>query len=77
MHTLALGTYQHYKGGFYEVFGVGNMHHGDRLELVVMYRSLEDKDDYPAGSLWARPLSDFIATVEYNGKKVARFTKII
>lgn len=73
MHIPQRGDrYRHYKGHDVEVLGVGL--HSESLEEVVIYRLLEATKDYPAGSLWVRPLAMFLEMVEVNGKSVPRFT---
>ncbi|MDO8626249.1 MAG: DUF1653 domain-containing protein [Candidatus Magasanikbacteria bacterium] len=76
---MQLGIYQHFKGGRCEVIGVGKVEATG--EDVVLYKSLQDKTHeekfFPKGSLWTRPLSVFLETVEQNGKTVARFTPLI
>lgn len=60
---LKRGVYRHFKGKEYEVLGVGR-NSLDYSEELVIYRSVD------SGELWARPLADFLATVErdnYNG----------
>ena len=64
------GKYQHYKGHFYEVIGVGR--HSETLEEVVIYRALYDSE-YGKNSLWVRPKAMFLEEVTYNGEKVPRF----
>jgi hypothetical protein len=47
------GVYQHYKGGFYQVLGIGQ--HTETDEVVVVYVSL---DAYQSGPrMRVRPLS--------------------
>ena len=76
-HPITSGTYQHYKGGLYEVIGVGQLHGtGEKLTPVVLYRSLKDAPDFPAGSLWARPLVEFMDEVEIDGKHIPRFIHV-
>lgn len=60
---LKIGKYRHYKGGEYQVLGVGK--HSETLEELVMYRH--------DGELWARPLKMFLEEVEFKGKKLPRF----
>ena len=67
--ALKIGRYRHYKGNEYEVIGVAK-HSEDETELVV-YRPL-----YSSRSLWVRPLSMFIETVQVNGKTKPRFEYI-
>ncbi len=59
------GLYRHYKGGNYEVLGVGR--NEATLDEIVVYRSIDN------GNLWARPLLDFLATVERDGYNGPRF----
>ncbi|MGB1403628.1 MAG: DUF1653 domain-containing protein [Porticoccaceae bacterium] len=61
------GVYRHYKGNRYEVLGVAT--HSETEEPYVVYRPL-----YGDYSLWIRPLSMFIETVEVDGKTMPRFT---
>lgn len=71
---MKLGTYQHYKGNFYEVIGVA--HHSETLEEVVVYRALYNHEVYGDHSLWVRPKKSFLETVVVGGKEVLRFTPI-
>ena len=65
--TLQLGNYRHYKGGEYEVLFAGR--NSETLEEVVIYRDRNNKE-----LVWARPLTMFLGTEEYNGETVERFT---
>jgi hypothetical protein len=56
--------YRHYKGGSYRV--VDNAIHESTLEHLVIYGDAE-------GNVWARPLDDWSAFVEVNGRSVPRF----
>jgi hypothetical protein len=67
--SLKTGRYRHYKGNEYEVIGVAK-HSEDETELVV-YRPL-----YGEKSLWVRPLSMFIETVQVDGETQLRFEYI-
>lgn len=60
------GIYRHYKGGEYEVIGVGK--NEATLEDVVIYKAL-----YDGGGLWVRTLKVFEEMVEVNGEMVPRF----
>ena len=66
MANIKLGTYRHFKGKDYQVFGVAR--HSETNEELVVYSKLYD--DY---SMWARPLKMFLEEVEVDGKKVPRF----
>lgn len=59
--------YQHYKGGIYKVHAIGR--HTETEEQMVFY---SDND----GKWWARPLVMWVEYVEYEGKIVARFTRL-
>jgi hypothetical protein len=61
------GKYQHYKGPFYEVLDVAR--HSETEEEMVVYKTL-----YGDFSLWVRPLKMFNEEIEYEGKKMKRFT---
>jgi hypothetical protein len=61
---MRLGFYRHFKGGEYEVIGVG--HHSETGEQLVIY--------YGGALLWVRPYDNFIEEVDVDGKKVPRFT---
>lgn len=74
MQTITPGTYKHYKGGMYEVIGVGRIE--ATLEECVMYKSLYETEDFPMGSLWVRPVSDFAGEVDVDGAMVPRFIRL-
>jgi hypothetical protein len=67
---VKLGKYQHYKGNFYEVIGVGR--HSETLEEVVIYKALYE-GEFGQNSLWVRPKQMFSETVSFEGKEVKRF----
>ncbi len=67
------GIYKHYKRGLYEVTGLAidcNAH-----EPVVIYKSLDDHEDYPKGTIWVRPLKEFEEMVDVGGAEVPRFER--
>jgi hypothetical protein len=68
--TIELGLYKHYKGGLYEVVGIGK--HSESLEELVIYRTycLPDK----LGNFWVRPIGMWSEEVEPG---ILRFTKIV
>ena len=66
---IVLGSYQHFKGGIYEVMGVAKHSENSTEELVIYKR---EKD----GSLWARPVSMWSEHVERDGYSGPRFSKL-
>lgn len=69
--TLPLGQYQHYKGGLYDVLGVGI--NTETLEYLVIYKPIHELS---STTFWVRPYEMFIESVEVEGKQVPRFQKI-
>ena len=65
--TIKPGKYIHFKGNKYEVIGTAT--HSETLEEMVLYRPIDGD-----GTLWVRPRMMWDETVEYNGKRVKRFT---
>jgi hypothetical protein len=63
------GRYRHYKGGEYEVIGVGR--HSESLEPHVIYKPL-----YNDSGLWLRPHAMFFGTLEVDGVTTQRFIKL-
>jgi hypothetical protein len=57
-------VYRHYKGGIYNVIGMGK--HTETGEEVVIYEGAN-------GKLWVRPVNMFMEEIEVNGVKVKRF----
>jgi hypothetical protein len=70
--TLALGTYEHYKGKRYRVLGVGR--HTEADEYFVVYAPLYEHEGQP--DIWLRPYAMFMEMVEMQGKIIPRFTKV-
>ncbi len=68
--TIEIGaTYKHYKGNLYKVLAVAK--HSETQEDLVVYIAL-----YGNGQIWARPASMWNETVEKDGQKMKRFTKV-
>jgi len=68
--VLQRGIYQHYKGQIYQVFNVAR--HSETEEQLVVYQCL-----YGDYSMWVRPLSMFVETVELeDGQIIPRFKLI-
>lgn len=59
--------FRHYKGGEYEV--LANALEEATLQHLVVYRS-------PKGTVWTRPIDDWNAMVEFEGKTMKRFMLI-
>ncbi len=72
MKMIKPGIYKHFKGGIYEVMGVGR--HSETLEEMVIYKS--DSETFGKESLWARPASMWFEHVEKDGYSGPRFTFI-
>jgi hypothetical protein len=68
-NSLKRGLYRHFKGGEYEVIGVGRSSI-DAAEELVIYRNIGTDE------LWIRPLVDFLAIVERDGYTGPRFTYV-
>lgn len=66
--------YCHYKGNEYEIIAIA--HHSETLEELVIYKALYESEDFPYGTIWARPLAMFLEEVEVNGRRQLRFEKI-
>jgi hypothetical protein len=63
---LKIGTYQHFKGNFYEVLHVAK--HSETEELMVVYHPKNQPE-----KIWVRPLIMFDETIERQGKRIKRF----
>ena len=61
------GIYKHFKGNKYELLAVAK--HSETLEEMVVYKAL-----YGKGGIWVRPADMWNEEVEYDGKRVKRFT---
>lgn len=70
--SIETGVYQHYKGNFYEVLGVGCQ--TETHEYFVVYRSLYRKEANP--DIWIRPYEMFVETIEKDGEAIPRFKKV-
>ncbi len=67
--SVKLGFYRHFKGGEYEVLGVGRLSEDNNKEMVI-YKSIK------TGYTWLRPLEMFLENVERDSYKGPRFTFI-
>ena len=63
------GLYRHYKGGLYQVIDM--VRHSETLEAMTLYRAL-----YGARGLWVRPAAMFGESVEIDGRRQLRFTRL-
>lgn len=70
------GIYRHYKGNFYEVFGVER--HTETGEQLVSYRTLyaENEKGIQFGKRYARPLGMFKDEVLVDETPTQRFTYV-
>ena len=64
--------YEHYKGKRYKILAIARDSEDADRELVV-YQGLYDSKEFGNNPVWARELNDFMAEIEYNGKKIKRF----
>ncbi len=64
--SIQPGIYQHFKGGMYQVLGIGR--HSENEEEMVFYQQLYD--DY---TWWCRPVKMFLENVERDGYSGPRF----
>ncbi len=73
MNEIKIGAlYKHYKTEkLYKIIGIAK--HSETLEDLVIY---EAQYENPTSKLWARPLSMFLESVEFKGKKQPRFNLI-
>lgn len=69
MEMIRQGIYRHYKGKDYKVIGIAR--HSETLEELVVYQCL-----YGDFSLWVRPASMFLETINMNGVSIPRFSFI-
>jgi len=58
-------TYQHYKGGVYEIITLSS--HTENHEVLVIYKSI------PFGTVYARPLDIWNESVNIENIEVQRF----
>ena len=67
--ALELGTYQHYRGGIYDLITIGVLSE-DRHQPVAIYQSRK------MGTTWVRPLAMFLEEVVHEGVRLPRFRKV-
>jgi hypothetical protein len=68
------GIYQHYKGGLYQVLGIGQ--HTETNEIVVIYIPLQLEAGHSGPRLRVRPLhglNGFNSSVKVESRDVTRF----
>ncbi len=61
------GIYRHFKGNKYQLLDIAK--HSETLDEMVVYKAL-----YGDGGVWVRPAAMWDEEVEFEGKKVKRFT---
>lgn len=64
--AFRLGRYRHFKGGEYQVLSLAT--HANTGERLVIYRPAESLD-----VIYARPLDEFVGTVDRDGRTMRRF----
>jgi len=70
--NIKKGKYRHFKGGEYEVLGVGR--HSETLEELVIYKALYNSEEFGPNALWVRPIGMFQDEKELeDGRTVKRF----
>ena len=67
MEIIKGRIYKHFKGNKYKLIDVAK--HSETLEEMVVYKAL-----YGDGGVWVRPASMWDEEVEFEGRKVKRFT---
>jgi len=67
--SIKPGKYTHFKGGAYEVIAMAK--HSETLEEMVVYQAL-----YGDGGIWVRPAVMWDEIVEYEGRRVKRFSYV-
>ena len=73
MQMVEPGEYLHYKGGRYQVVGIGL--HTETEEPYVVYKPLyEIEGGQP--DFWLRPLGMFTGTVVVDGAETPRFRRV-
>lgn len=73
MDNSIQGTYRHFKGGLYRVYGIAK--HSETLEELVVYRHIDDQGE-EAPEYWVRPRDMFFSKKEVDGILVDRFEKV-
>lgn len=69
-NLIKIGLYQHYKGNYYRLLGIGR--HSETLEEFVIYHAVDGNQE-----LWIRPLDMFCENVQMEGNiEMPRFSYI-
>ena len=76
MKTIKLGKYKHYKGNFYEVYGLAV--HTESEERLVLYKACYSLPKLEAelgpAPYFVRPYEMFLEQIEIDGKLIDRFS---
>ncbi len=67
--------YRHYKGGEYTIVGLAHMEARPE-EVCVVYRMEYDTPDFKIGTLWVRPIEEFVESVIIDGVTRERFALV-
>lgn len=69
------GYYRHYKN-HKEYIVLSIARHTETGESLVIYQGQYDDQEFGPKPIFARPITMFTETVEYEGKQVPRFEKL-
>lgn len=72
MQIFPNSIYEHYKGHHYRVITIATFSE-DIDQQFVIYEALYPN---PVSQIWARPISQFLESIEVNGKVLPRFKYI-
>jgi len=74
MEEVKPGIYEHFKGKRYQVLFTAR--DSTTLEERVIYKALYDSEEFGNNAVWIRSKTEFLETVDFNGKQVPRFRYI-
>lgn len=68
---IEAGLYRHINGNDYEVLMIAR-NSNDCEQQMVIYKSLQNSD-FPAGTIWVRPLNDFMKPGRFTRKDEVKY----